>query len=211
MRKPLILVGGGGHCRSVIDAAESAGYTIKGILDLPDTLGREILGYKIIGNDDDIPKFVDSCDFVITLGFIKNADVRIKLHHLIENHGGRLAAVIASTAHVSKYSAIGDGSVVLHQANVNAGVVIGKSVIINSCANVEHDVVIEDFCHISTGAMINGDCKIKRSCFIGSQSVLVQGTTINSNTIIGAGTVVVNDISKAGEYVGNPVRMIKEL
>ena len=34
--KNLILVGGGGHCRSVIDVAESAGYTIKGILDLPE-------------------------------------------------------------------------------------------------------------------------------------------------------------------------------
>lgn len=37
--RPLILIGGGGHCKSVIDVAESAGYTILGILDMPEMLG----------------------------------------------------------------------------------------------------------------------------------------------------------------------------
>lgn len=38
--KNLILVGGGGHCKSVIDVAESAGYTILGILDRPEEVGE---------------------------------------------------------------------------------------------------------------------------------------------------------------------------
>lgn len=45
--RPLILVGGGGHCKSVIEAAESAGFTIKGILDLPEYV--VILDYPVIG------------------------------------------------------------------------------------------------------------------------------------------------------------------
>lgn len=54
MRKPLILVGGGGHCKSVIDVAESAGYEMLGVLDMPEDVGKDVLVYKVIGTDDDI-------------------------------------------------------------------------------------------------------------------------------------------------------------
>ena len=47
--KPLILLGGGGHCKSVIDVAESAGYTILGILDKPELVGNKVLDYENIG------------------------------------------------------------------------------------------------------------------------------------------------------------------
>ena len=70
--KPLILIGGGGHCKSVIEAAESAGYNIMGILDIPEKVGETILSTKVIGTDDDIPSYVDKVEFVITVGFIKN-------------------------------------------------------------------------------------------------------------------------------------------
>lgn len=53
MKRPLILVGGGGHCKSVIEAAESAGCIIKGILDIPSQVGEKVLGYTIIGTDND--------------------------------------------------------------------------------------------------------------------------------------------------------------
>ena len=41
--KNLILVGGGGHCKSVIDVAESAGFHILGILDKPTEQGKNVL------------------------------------------------------------------------------------------------------------------------------------------------------------------------
>lgn len=80
MQKNLILIGGGGHCKSVIEVAESAGYNILGILDIPENVGNEILpGHKVIGTDDDIPAYIDKADFVITVGFIKSPAIRIKL------------------------------------------------------------------------------------------------------------------------------------
>ena len=202
--KNLILVGGGGHCKSVIDVAESAGYIIKGILDLPEKVGEKILGYPIIGTDEDISDFVHEVLFLVTVGQIKNASLRINLHHKIVNAGGKLATVIASTAHVSKYAKIGEGTVVMHQAMVNADAVIGKSCIINTFANIEHDVVIEDYCHISTGAIINGNCKIGRGTFFGSQSVMVNGLEIAEECIIGAGSTVRKELKQKGIYSGNP-------
>ena len=203
-QKNLILVGGGGHCKSVIDVAESAGYNILGILDMSEDVGKKVLDYKVIGTDDDIPQYVDKAEFVITVGFIKNPATRIKLYNKVKEAGGKLATVISSTAHVSKYSTIGEGTVVMHQTFVNAGAHIGANCIINTFCNIEHDAQIGDQCHISTGTMVNGDCKVGDRCFIGSQSVLSNGIAIGDDIIVGAASFIRKSISAKGIYSGNP-------
>ena len=202
--KPLILLGGGGHCKSVIEAAESAGYSILGVLDLPEEVGREILSTKVIGTDDDIPTFVDQVEFVITVGFIKNPAKRVKLYNRVKEAGGKMATIIASTAYVSKYATVGEGTVVMHHAFVNAGAKVGNNVILNTATNIEHDAVIGDHCHISTGTMVNGECRVGERCFIGSQSVLVNGICIGDDIVVGAGSLVRKSISIKGIYSGNP-------
>ena len=205
MKHPLILIGGGGHCKSVIEVAESAGYEIKGILDMPDEVGKEVLpGHKVIGTDDEIPQYVEECDFIMTVGFIKNPALRIKLYNKVKAAGGRLATIIASTAHVSKYAELGEGTVIMHQAFVNAGAKIGDNCIINTFVNIEHDAEVGNQCHISTGTMVNGECKIGENCFIGSQSVCANCIEIASDIIVGAGSVVRKSIRVKGIYAGNP-------
>lgn len=205
MKRPLILIGGGGHCKSVIEVAESAGYEIKGILDMPDEVGKEVLpGHKVIGTDDEIPQYVEECDFIITVGFIKNPAIRIKLYNKVKAAGGRLATIIASTAHVSKYAELGEGTVIMHHAFVNAGAKIGDNCIINTFVNIEHDAEVGNQCHISTGTMVNGECKIGENCFIGSQSVCANCIEIASDIIVGAGSVVRKSIRVKGIYAGNP-------
>ncbi len=202
--KNLILVGGGGHCKSVIEVAESAGYNILGILDMPEEVGKPVLDYKVIGTDDNIPDYVDKAEFVITVGFIKNPSIRIRIFDQIKDAGGRLATIVASTARVSKYAEIGEGTVVMHQTFVNAGARIGRNCIINTFCNVEHDAQVGDQCHISTGVMVNGDCKIGERVFVGSQSALANGITIGDDIIVGAGSFVRKSILTKGIYSGNP-------
>ena len=203
-QKNLILVGGGGHCKSVIDVAESAGYNILGVLDMPEEVGKSVLDYKVIGTDDDIPQYVGKTEFLITVGFIKNPAIRVRIYNKVKEAGGKLATIVASTAHVSRYATLGEGTVVMHQAAVNAGAEIGANCIINTFCNIEHDAVIGDQCHISTGTMVNGDCKVGERVFIGSQSVLANGITVGEDIIIGAGSVVRKSISEKGVYAGNP-------
>ena len=202
--KSLILVGGGGHCKSVIDVAESAGYTILGILDRPEEVGMKVLDYEVIGTDDDMAKYVDNAEFIVTVGQIKSPDLRVKLHEMIEQAGGKLATIVAPTAHVSKYAQLGAGTIVMHQAVVNANAKIGKGCIINTFANVEHDVVIDDYCHISTGTMVNGECKVGKRCFIGSQSVLANCIFVGDDIIVGAGSLIRKSILEKGIYFGSP-------
>lgn len=189
-QKPLILLGGGGHCKSVIDVAESAGYTILGILDKPELVGNKVLDYEIIGTDDDIPQYVDKAEFLITVGQIKSPAIRQKLALLVMRAGGKFATIIAKDAYVSKYATIGAGTVVMHKAVLNADACIGEHCIINTMANIEHEVQIGGFCHVSTGVMINGNCVIGDEVFIGSGSVLYNGISVIDNAIIPAGSVV---------------------
>lgn len=203
-QKNLILVGGGGHCKSVIDVAESAGYNILGVLDMPEEVGKSVLDYKVIGTDDDIPQYVDKAAFIITVGFIKKPTIRVRIYNKVMEAGGKLATIVASTAHVSRYATLGEGTVVMHQAVVNAGAQVGANCIINTFCNIEHDAVIGDQCHISTGAMVNGDSRVGERVFIGSQSVLANGITVEEDIIVGAGSVVRKSISEKGVYAGNP-------
>ena len=209
MNKPLILVGGGGHCKSVIDVAESAGYTILGILDKPEEVGKKVLDYDIIGVDDDISNYVDKAEFIITVGFIKNPALRIKLYNKVLEAGGKFATLIASTAHVSKYARLGMGTVVMHQAMINAGAIIGNNVIINTFANIEHDAIIGNQCLISTGSMINGECNVGERVFIGSSPVLSNGIDVGNDTIVGAGTIVIKSLPSNCIVAGVPAKIIK--
>jgi sugar O-acyltransferase (sialic acid O-acetyltransferase NeuD family) len=206
--KNLILVGGGGHCKSVIDVAESAGYQILGILDIPSELGKTVLNYKVIGIDEDIHKYVKDAEFVVTVGQIKEASLRIKLHQMILNAGGKLATIIASTAYVSRYAIIGEGTVVMHHAFVNANAELGKGCIVNSYANIEHDAIIGDYCHISTGAMVNGNCQVGNKSFLGSQTVMVNGTEITDGCVIAAGSLIRKNLNVKGIYSGNPAKLM---
>lgn len=202
--KNLILLGGGGHCKSVIDVAETAGYNIIGILDPNLPIGETILGYPVLGKDDLIDRYARDVAFVITVGQIKNPLIRKKLYELVIKSGAHLATIIAPTAHVSKYASIGEGTVVMHYAMVNANTSIGKGCIINTYANIEHDCQIGHFCHISTGAMVNGECRIGDDTFIGSQSVISNNVIVDSGCVIAVGTVIRKNVQIKGIYSGNP-------
>jgi len=207
MEKPeIILVGGGGHCKSCIDVIEAEDrFTIKGIIDLPKMHGNMILGYPVIGNDDDLSGFAKAgCNFLITLGHMGNADLRKKLFKTIKSNGGQLPIIMAPSSVVSKYAEIGAGSIIMHQSIVNAEAKIGMNCIINNKALVEHDVTIGDDCHVSTDVNINGDCIISDGVFIGSAATLKNGIHIAENTIIGLGAVVIKSIKERGVYAGNP-------
>lgn len=190
--KKIILIGGGGHCKSVIDVIEQEKkYKISGIIDKTSFLGTKILGYKVIGNDLDLMSFSKKIKYaLITVGQIKSAKLRIKLFKLVKKAGFILPSIISPNAHVSKHSKIGNGSIVMHHAIINANTYVGDNCIINSKALIEHDCIISSHCHISTNATINGGVKIDSSCFIGSNVVTTNNITIKKNSFIKARTLV---------------------
>ena len=188
----IVLIGGGGHCKSVIDVIEQEGrFEIVGIVERPDFLETDVLGYQIIGNDSDLVDLAKKYKYaLITVGQIKSPSLRIKLFDLATKAGFTLPNIISPNAYVSKHSSIGKGVVVMHNAIVNASASIGDNCIINSKALIEHDCLISKHCHISTNATINGGVKVESGCFVGSSATTKELITISENSFIKAGSLI---------------------
>ena len=211
MSKPtLILVGGGGHCRSIIDVIEAEGkWTIAGVLDREELIGQVLLGHRIIGADAMIPELVaEGHHFLITAGQVKDAGLRVRLNALVQQAGGMFASVISPLARIASSAVIGAGTVVCHTAVVNSGAQLGANCIVNTGALVEHDAMIGDHCHIATGAIINGGCSVGDRSFIGSRAVLVQAVRVGTDCVVGAGAVVLKDVRNGATVVGQPAHEV---
>jgi len=192
----IILIGGGGHCKSCIDVIEQQGkYQIAGIVDMPEKLHQKVLGYEIIATDDDLSRLVNEYEnFLITLGQIKNPEKRIRIFQTLKESGAKLPVIISPLAYVSKHAEIGDGTIIMHHALINAGAKIGSNCIINSKALIEHDATIGDHCHIATGAVINGGVKVGSETFFGSNAVCKEYIEIGKNTVIGCGAKIIKNV-----------------
>jgi sugar O-acyltransferase (sialic acid O-acetyltransferase NeuD family) len=188
--KEIILIGGGGHCKSVIDVIEQEGkFQIIGIVDKLELLGTKVLSYPVIGSDSDLANLAKKYQYsLITVGQIKSPALRIKLFDLAIKSGFSIPTVISPRAYVSKHTIVGKGTVVMHDALVNANAKIGENCIINSKALIEHDVVVENHCHISTGSIINGGTVVKCHTFFGSNSTSREYIKVSG--FIKAGSVV---------------------
>lgn len=195
-KEDLILIGGGGHCRSCIDVIEMDGrFSICGIVDEKPAEDLTLTGYRLLGREADLPSLMGFCrNFLITIGQIKSAEPRTRLFEHLKQFDVRFPIIISPLAHVSRQAVLGEGTIVMHHALVNAGVSIGRNCIINTKALIEHDVVIEDHCHISTAAIVNGAAQVQRSSFIGSNAVLRELVTVGEQSIVGAGVTVLHSL-----------------
>ena len=146
IKTPVVLLGGGGHCKSCIDIIEQTGqFEIIGILDPQLKIGERVLQYQVLGTDDDIPGLLKSVrHFFITMGQIKSSERRVALYKMIKSFKGELPVIISPSAYVSRHSHVGEGTIIMHHAVVNAGSTIGTNCIINTKALIEHDASIGD-------------------------------------------------------------------
>ena len=190
--KDIILIGGGGHCKAVIDVIEQEDlFNIIGIIDKPELLGKNIFGYKVIGNDSELNNLVKRCtNALITIGQIRNPLPRINLFDTVLKLGFTLPTIVSPRAYISQYASIGMGSIIMHDVIINAGAIIGNNCIINTKSIVEHDSKIGNHCHVSTSAVVNGGVIVGNGSFIGSGVITKEGIRINDNFFAKAGTVV---------------------
>lgn len=205
-RPALILIGGGGHCRSVIDVIAMEGrWRIAGILDVAEKVGTEILGHSIIGTDERIPDLVRiGHHFLVTAGHVGDPALRIRAATSVVDAGGELVTVISPLAHVSANARIGPGCWIGHKAVVNASAIIASNCIVNTAALVEHDSTIGHHCHIATGAIVNGGCTVGDGTLIGSGAILLQGISIGRRCRVGAGSVVTRPVLDDAKVMGAP-------
>lgn len=201
----LVLIGGGGHCKSVLDTIIRLNtYSEVVITDCKLAAGTGILGCKVVGNDEMLPELFEQGfrDAVIAIGSIKSTDMRRDAFLKAQKVGFNFPDIIDPSAVVAESASIGAGVYIGKNAVVNADTVIDDMAIINTGAIVEHDCRIGKFTHVAVGAVVCGGAELERDILIGANAVVLQGVKIERNSIIGAGSTVLGDIPENSMVIG---------
>ncbi len=190
----LVLLGGGGHCKSVLDAAlRMNSFQEIVILDpgLPE--GSKVMGTVVYGNDEKLGELKANGfdNAFITVGCVGDTSLRRKLAGKADTYSFNYPCIIDPSAVVSEFAKIAPGVFIGKNAVVNAGVQIGEHAIINTGAIIEHNCHIGAFTHVAVGATVCGDCNIEEDVFIGAGATLIQGIRIEKDRFIKAGEVAI--------------------
>jgi len=205
----IVLVGGGGHCKVVISILKKLDtFSITGISDLKENLGKEVLGIETRCTDDQLEELHDKGIkyAFVTLGSVGIPDNRIRLFEMLKHIGFEIPLIISIDSIVVESVEIEEGTVIMPGAIINPGTKIGKNCIINTGAIIDHDCVIGDHVHIAPGVTLSGSVKIAMGSHIGTAASVIHGIEIGSRVIVGAGSVVVNTIHDNKKVVGVPTR-----
>ena len=194
-RAPILLIGAGGHARACVDVIEQEGrFAVVGLLGLSGEVGDTVLGYPVLGSNDDLRAIAATVGrAIVSVGQIKSPQLRIELFGALERVGCELPTIVSPLGYVSRHASVGAGTIVMHGAIVNAGATVGRNCILNSRSLVEHDSVVSDHCHISTAAAVNSGVRIGTGTFVGSGATVRQGVTVGERCVIGMGQAVLAD------------------
>lgn len=211
MSKKLALIGGGGHCRSIIACLNLEFYDSIIIVDHPEKIGKTIDGIKIEATDDELP-YLFSKGYTyafIAIGSIKADSYRKKLAEKIKSIGFVFPSVIDKTAVIAKNTQICEGVFIGKNAVVNTGTIVKSHAIINTGTIVDHDCIIGDFVHLAPGVVLSGSVQIGENSHIGTGTCIRQGVRIGEFTTIGMGSVVLDDIPSYCTAFGVPCKKVK--
>lgn len=211
MNSKLVLVGGGGHCASVIDTVLTSTEYKEIVITDNENIGKKLLGFPIVGTDDCLEELFQNgfTNAFITLGSIGNSNNRRKIYNHIKKIGFNIPNIIDKTTVVSKSVNLGEGIFIGKQAVVNSLASLGNNCIINTAAVIEHECILGEFVHVAPQAVLCGNTTVGDGSHIGAGSVVRQQITIGKNVIIGAGSVVVKNIPDGKTAYGNPCKEIK--
>lgn len=187
--KKVIIVGFGGHAKSVADSIRRQGiYEISGYTDSEDKNNE--LAY--LGTDDCIEEIFKSgiTNAVIGVGFLGKGNIRERIYEKLKKIGFSFPVVVDPSAIVSEDTVINEGTFVGKKSVINSGSVIGKMCIINTASIIEHDCVVDDYTHIAVGAVLCGGVSVGKRTLIGANSTIIQCRTVEDNSIIPAGIVI---------------------
>lgn len=208
--KELIVIGSGGHARSVIDAVILNGeQNITGVLDVDfeEGMTETIFGVPILGSMEHLKKISPEKTAIFLA--VGDNETRKKISHIIEDQGYKSVNVVHPQAYVSKEAFLGNGNFVGAFANIGPGVNVGNYCLLNTLSNLEHEVTVGNFCHFGPGAVVCGRSSISDNVFVGAGGIIIDKISIPAGVVIGAGAVVAkNCVDVNGTYIGVPARKL---
>jgi len=189
----IVLIGGGGHCKVIMDAIKQGNqFFIEGIVDKVLGSGQKVWGIPVIGDDGKLEELYSKGlkRAFIAVGSVGDCSVRKSIYNKLKEIGFILPTIIHPKAIVAESAELGEGTFVAAGAVINPDVKIGKNVIVNTASSVDHDCCIGNFVHIAPGVTLSGTVHVGEATHIGTGTNVVQGVKIGKGCMIKAGVTV---------------------
>lgn len=195
--KRLVIVGAGGHGRSVAEAVLDAGvFQLAGFLDdAAPVLGR-VWDWPVLGSTAELASGRQHAEVAIVA--IGNNGLREKLHQRLYAAGFELATVVHPRAIVSPRGCVGPGCAIMAGAIIGTGAQLGAGVIVNCGAVVDHDGRVDDFGHLGVHAAMAGGSVLGRGAWMQAGAVLGYGAMVGAGVVLAPGEAVHTTINKNG-------------
>jgi len=205
MSAGVVIIGGGGHAKVVIESLRASGKSVAVIVDA-DPTPREVLGVPVVGDDLKLPELKGQgfSELFVAIG---DNRLREKLGRKAQGLGFSLVNAIHPSAIVSPTARIGEGVAIMAGVAINADSRIGDLAIINTGAVVDHDCRLGVACHLGPASALAGTVSVGERAFLGVGARAIPGVSIGADTIVGAGGVVVRDLPDNVLAVGVPARI----
>ncbi len=209
-KKPVILLGAGGHAKVLLDILLEQNVEIIGIAEKDGTdKSAGVYGVPVIGSDSDVERYSpDTIELVNGIGSIGSTVLRHRIYEKFKQQGYRFRQVVHPTAIVSRRAELCEGVQVMAGAVINIGTRVGENSIINTRASVDHDCVIAAHVHIAPGVTLSGGVSVGDGSHIGTGAAVVQGVEIGANVIVGAGAIVLKNVYDGRTVCGVPANEI---
>lgn len=212
MNLPVIILGGGGHGKVLLDillqqSFDILGFTVPGNEQSNDTI-KEL---QLMGDDSAVLHYSpDKVLLVNGLGSVGNTSRRQRLYQEFSQKGYRFLDVIHNSAIIASDVLTGDGLQVMAGAILQIGTQIGDNTIINTKTSVDHDCRIGSHVHLAPGVTLSGNVEVGDCVHVGAGATVVQGIRIGKGSIVGAGAVVIKDVPESATVLGVPARVVKQ-
>lgn len=185
----IILVGYGGHAKSVADCIERQNeYRIIGYTDIEAHESR----YNYLGTDEVLQEYYEQGirNAFVCIGYLGKGELREEIYVLLKKLGYFLPIIRDSSSIISETAEVDEGVFIGKGAIINAGAKIGKMSIINTMALVEHECIVDEFTHVAVGAILCGQVRVGKAAFIGANATVIQEKVIFPRQIVPAGVVI---------------------
>ena len=181
-----IFLGGGGFAIELLDYMLSDGHTVKGYYSKEDNLelSRHIpwLGDIHTVTDKELDR---EAKYIVA---VRNIEYRRRMIDIIEQNSLQVGNYISKRAYFSRFSQLGQGSVVFPNAIIGGNVVTGDYLFMDIYAAISHGDLIGNNVVLGPAVILSGDSEIGDDVTFGTQSAILPGSKIGNNVEIAINT-----------------------
>lgn len=204
--KPVVLLGGGGHARVLLDVLALTGRAVRGLLDDDPAVTGSDQAQRLGGIEALKQLDPSEIELINAIGSANLPTIRQAVYEHARAAGFRFAPVLHPDATIARLATLGPGVQVLAQSVVGPGTTLGENVLINTRSSVDHDCTVGPHTHLAPGVTVCGSVRIGAGCHIGSGATIIQGVTLGDGVLVAAGAVVTKDVADGQRVAGVPAR-----